>query len=297
MLRAAPFSASVVVGLILSGLLGESPKAYEWLSDGPVRNRSLDIVWEFNPRDCPLETRGMLDKASRLLDFYLLTDFSIRHAGDTGRRDAIDGHNVVGCDRVLNYMQRGYGFRSAGVTLISRTNGLISDADIILNADRLSFKVVLHEFAHMLGLGHSAAPPSIVCHSEIIGHCRSRDRLDADDLVGLASLYGVPANCTPYLSDELEFYFPHIGGFWAELRPLEPGVPDMGYFLAASGQSIDYDWQCSLVHSPGFREVVGEVYHRGEVIETEFLQRDGIWDVNFLVHDEKSSAIMRAVHK
>src|SRR5690606_7371013 len=123
----------------------------------------------------------------------MLTPFSVRYARDTTTDHAVDGRNVVLCSPVLEYMQRGFSFRSSGVTLIAHNQGLIHDADIVLNADRLSFRVVLHEFMHMLGLDHSSAPHSIVCHSQTPGHCHPHDRLDADDLVGLASLYGAPA--------------------------------------------------------------------------------------------------------
>ena len=273
---------TLAAGFVLLGTLQSEPlRAYEWLTDLPIGNRTQDILWEFNPRDCPAGTREVLHQASNLLDFYTLTRFSIRYKQDAEIDHAVDGRHAVLCSPVLEYMQRGFRFQSAGVTLIARSQGLITDADIILNADRISFDVALHEFTHMLGLNHSAAPHSIVCYSETPGHCHSRGRLDADDLVGLASLYDVPANCTPYLSDDLWFYFPYIDGFWAELRPLYPGDPDKGYIAAASGLSLEYDWQCSLLYSTGFEKVVAEIYHRGEAMEAEFLRHEGVWQVSF----------------
>lgn len=255
--------------------------AYEWMTGKPIRNRTLDIAWELNPRSCPPGTRDWLNAASDILDFYTLTDFKVRYRQDTENRHAVDGRYVVQCSRVLDYMAMGYSFQSGGVTLIARSNELITDADIILNADRMTFDIVLHEFTHMLGLDHSNEVRSIVCYRETPGECRSRGRLDADDLVGLASLYDVPANCTPYMAEDMTVYFPHIAGRWAELKPVDPTDPTLGYYSSAMGISPDYDWQCNLYYSTGFEEVEADIYHRGEVFEAVFLRAGGLWFVNF----------------
>lgn len=285
--------AGIMAGTaLLAGLFSGQAIAYQWMTDKPIRNRSLDFAWEFNPESCPSDTREMLHAASDMLDFYTLTGFRIRYSQDTEDVQAVDGRYVLRCSSVLDYMGMGYSFQTAAVTLLSRGHGLITDADVIFNADRLSFDIVLHEFTHVLGLDHSSAPHSIVCHSATPGYCRSKGRLDADDLVGLASLYDVPANCTPFMADDLTLYFPHVNGLWAELKPVDSGDPGKGFTPSAVGASIDYDWRCKLSHTPGFMEVRTEIYHRGKLWEAELLREGGIWYVHF-PDEEATPAALR----
>lgn len=260
---------------------GAPAGAYEWMTDRPIRNRSLDIAWEYNPRGCPDGTRAMLERASDMIDFYSDTAFRVRYGGETHATEAVDGRYVVQCRPVLDYMEMGYGFQTAGVTLVSRSHDLITDADVIFNADRLTFGIALHEFTHMLGLDHSSVRGSIVCQSETPEHCASKDRLDADDLVGLASLYDVPANCTPYLGDDLTLYFPYIGGLWAELEPVDARDPEQGFTPSKVGESIDYDWECALSFSSGYEEVQTILYHRGRLWDAQLMREGGVWYVRF----------------
>jgi hypothetical protein len=262
---------------LLLGIPAQQGQSYEWITDHPIRGRSADIVWDFNASDCPEGALDMLLAASALLDFYTLTPFALEFRGHSERPPGVDGDNVVSCRRVLDYMAMGYSFQSAGVTKVSKAWGVISDADIIFNADRLSFDIALHELTHLMGLAHSEASDSIVCYSEVPGHCRPASRLAADDLVGLAHLYDVPANCTPYLDDELVLYFPYIDGHWAELRPEDDGAGGTQWKISDHGPSLEYHWQCELDYSSGFTQVRTEVYHDGKVAAVELHKEGGHW--------------------
>ena len=272
-----PFAVLTGAAALLLALLAHDAKAYRWITDGQIRNRSADILWYYNPEHCPADALRQFRRAEALLNHSLLADFDLVYGGETGSGEGVDRRYVVQCSPILDYMDRGYSFQSGGVTLIARAHGLITDADIIFNADRMTFDIVLHEFTHLMGLDHSSVASSIVCHSERPGHCRSRSRLDADDLAGLAALYDVPANCTPRLDPDGSFYFPAIGGFWAELRPVDPQDAAQGYYPAAYGRALDHDWQCDLQFTGKLEKVTGTVYYEGRLMDVELRREGGRW--------------------
>jgi len=155
-----------------------------------------------------------------------------------------------------------------GTTYWRYTDFQMRSADIIFNT---SFYVPrhcsrLHELGHALGLLHSEASKAAM------GPDSDCEYLNADDLLGVAALFGTAPNCTPYVSEDFTVYMPSINGEWLELRPIVQGNLSAGFYESAKGQTKGAGWQCDLKGSAD--EIEGQFYHRGAVFRVK-LQREG----------------------
>jgi hypothetical protein len=149
----------------------------------------------------------------------------------------------------------------------------LRSADIVFNT---SFYVPrhcsrLHEFGHALGLDHSAVPGAAM------GADVDCEYLAADDLVGIAAVFNVAPNCTPYVSEDFTVYLPHVAGEQLELRPIVPGFLAAGFYESGRSASPPAAWQCQLRATS--TSIEGSFYHRGKVFSVRLERLSGGWAV------------------
>ena len=230
--------------------------------------------WYFNPSDCHPDVIENIRFAADIISFY--SPVNLKYSGETDAEitNTRDGKNTLGCIRQDNFVISSEetvlattSFRSDGTAIFE------ADINFVANYFKDEDCTYLHELSHFIGLAHSDDPESIVHQGN---NCEDK-WLYADDLVTIAELYDVPANCTPYSARDMSIYFPNIGGFWVELRPINPDNISQGFYPYDFGKSITHNWQCNLFFNDDFSEIETQIFRKGNIIDIVLLEEDGLW--------------------
>ena len=232
-------------------------------------------LWYFNPSECQNGVFRNLKEAADIVNHYSPVALSYQGESAANFSGADDNLNVLGCE-TLDPFVTSYGSPTA-FTDYRIVNDKLMETDIMFAANYFRDRdcVFLHEFAHFIGLGHSEEKNSIVNQ---YNNCEDK-WLYADDLVTIATLYDVPAICTPFVSHSLAIYFPFINGYWVEFRPVNPGNIQQGYYPHDYGKSIPHEWDCQLSHNGTYSEIEAVFYYKGKLIEAVLSGEEGVWYV------------------
>lgn len=255
----------IVLAISLMGMGWECARGYDLLKGPQERKR---IEYWFNPFTCPDWLREDLHWAAEMWNFY---GADIHYKRDTAiSMESNEGYNIVTC---VDLEDRGKSWSVAGTTYYWwDENGQITDADIFLDTSWMHSRSMtyVHEFGHMLGLGHSDFPNAAMTPGAGV-----LEYLSADDIAGLAKLYDIPANCTPYATDDLTVYFPHINGHWAELKAVDVENGEFRFILSDAGRSPVSAWECDLVYDT--TEVRTSVYYAGTTFYAVLVREGQEW--------------------
>lgn len=248
---------AVLLGLIFTA------QAHAWeltLGPQPVMDRTYYIANEAMCGDVADDIRW----AAEVWNFYAGAGF--REVQEPG-----DHYMQVQCQDTRFFedviLQRGY----EGSTYWWYRHGVITDVVMFIDRDQTGARdcLLVHEFGHAMGLAHSDVPGATM-HPD--SQCQYPT---ADDLAGAAALFHGAPNCTPYITEGLVVYFPHLDGEWLELRPQDPRRPLKGFYESGRGASVDYGWECAL--SADIDQIRAGMYFEGKVFDIT-LQRDGdLW--------------------
>ena len=161
------FDDMIRIASLLVLLLHSLSSDAEVSGDSPLRWRQDVIGWHYNPQNKPdwLDDAAALAFIQRAAAGWGACGIELRYLGETEQLPGVmDGANVVG------WARDGKRY-SAWTSWRARRNGAALEADITLYANvfdtyrqrgidpRLElYKSLVHEFGHVLGLGHSATP-------------------------------------------------------------------------------------------------------------------------------------------
>lgn len=236
--------ASIFLPLLLTTCHAVPAYGYAFLLGGAYGKRTEPFQYYTNsPNNCQ---PGVLEQVFDWMEVYdILLPIDVVWAGWTMDGVQDDDKSVIFCETFFNITNKWQlNHLTQGFVRYTTFNGRPTGSDLIL-LQHLPYDngcAIPHEVGHVFGLDHSDAANSVMraqnCFSEWLW---------PDDLVGLANLYDVPANCSGYVTRDLDIFIPYFKGQWILLQH----QGDLLYYLQDVGESIEYDWQCNQVVSEG----------------------------------------------
>lgn len=261
--------ASWMIIIALYALWPNKADAYEFLHNGIAGSRKAPIELYINPAHC----NGYIEQIEewvKVIDYLIPVSYTVAGFTDAGK--GYDLQWTIGCAPGHDlYTVHGRSAFTAGVAWTYTVGGIPIEVDILFQEDNdPKTCLVPHELLHSVGMAHSGSRDAIMKTNGCKG-----EYLMPDDLVGLAELYSVDANCAGYVTKDLEIFIPYYKGEWVLFEHLG----NLEFAVVETGPSIDYEWSCHQEWS-GFQQTLfTEILFQGDSYNIAMVHDDGIWEL------------------